>query len=103
MAANGAVESDALLAADGTKPTSLAGGLILPITFVMSLDRTAMTVLAPGAAERCCGAGFSVTGSQSRSGSRSLLLPLIPVDPLAAEFVRETLVPDGDLASGRKV
>lgn len=51
MTANRAVGSHQLQSTAGGKPTSvrwwIAGGLILPITFVMSLDRTAMTVSAP--------------------------------------------------------
>jgi MFS transporter, ACS family, glucarate transporter len=50
VAANRAV-GNAVLSAELARPTSvrwwIAGGLILPITFVMSLDRTAMTVSAP--------------------------------------------------------
>jgi MFS transporter, ACS family, glucarate transporter len=33
--------------ATGSVRWALAGGLLLPVTFVMSLDRTAMTVAAP--------------------------------------------------------
>lgn len=51
MATEGAVGKNALLSPEAAKPTSvrwwIAGGLILPITFVLSLDRTAMTVSAP--------------------------------------------------------
>jgi ACS family glucarate transporter-like MFS transporter len=51
MATERAVGNKALLSQEAEKPTSvrwwIAGGLILPITFVLSLDRTAMTVSAP--------------------------------------------------------